>query len=108
MTVLYATAIILLDGHKVGSLASLASFVVMKRPVALVSKMPMDARAWSLKTRRCGVSCVLKVCVLENGYLKCTLWPLVYRLGVVWTNGGVSRMHWFAQIDVAILCFLSP
>ena len=93
MTVLYATAIILLDGHKVGSLASLASFVVMKRPVALVSKMPMDARAWSLKTRRCGATCVFKMCVADTGSLKCTLRPLVYSLGVLWEDGGVSRMR---------------
>ena len=105
---LSATAIIFLDGTSVGSPAILEYFFVMKRPVAPVSKITVATRAWYLKPRMCGVSCVLKVCVLENGYLKCTLWPLVYRLGVVWTNGGVSRMYWFAQIDVAILCFLSP
>ena len=45
MMVLSATAIILLDGPRVGSPASLASFVVMNRSVALLSKMPMAVRA---------------------------------------------------------------
>ena len=80
---LSATAIIFLDGTSVGSPAILEYFFVMKRPVAPVSKITVATRAWSLKPRMCGVSCVLKVCVVETVSLKCTLHTLMYRLGVV-------------------------
>ena len=103
---LSATAIVLLYGPRVGSPASLAYFVGMNRPVATVSKMPMDARTCSLKPSRCGMSCVFKVCVVETVSLNCTMWPLVYSLGVVWTEGWGSHILWLAWVDVAILFVL--
>ena len=93
----------------VGSPASLESFVVMKRPVAPMSKMPMATRVWSLKPMMCGLSCVLKVCVLEMMSLKCMSCPLLWWLvgGVICTGAVVSRMRWLAWIDVAILGVLA-
>ena len=44
MMVLSATVIVLLDSPRVIILASMESFVVMKRPVAPVSNIPMAAR----------------------------------------------------------------
>ena len=93
MTVFSATEIVFLDGPRVGSPASLEYFFVIKRPVSPVSKITMDVRSCSLKTRRCGATCVFKMCVADTGSLKCTLRPLVYSLGVLWEDGGVSRMR---------------
>ena len=109
MTLLSATAIFLLDGPRFGSPDSLAYFVVMKRPVDPVSKMPMSARAWYLNPMMCVVSCVSKVCAVEMGSLKCTLPPFIWWLvgGMVWTGEVVSRMRWLAWTDVAILCVLA-
>ena len=56
---LSTTAIVLLDGPRVVIPASLSYFFVMKKPVAPVSNMPMDDRAWYLIPSRCGLSCVL-------------------------------------------------
>ena len=59
MRVFSATAIFLLEVPRVGSPASLASFVSIQRHVACVSKIPMSAKCWSLMPSRCGVSFVL-------------------------------------------------
>ena len=100
--------VILLDGPRVGSLDSMAYFIVMNRPVASVSKIPMDARAWSLKPSRYGVYFVLKVCGVETGSLNCTLWHLMYSLGLVWTGGGGGSFIWWLDcINVVILCIIS-
>ena len=56
---LSATAIVLLDGPRVVSPAIFSSLVVMKSPVATVSKMPIDFRSSSMIHSRCGVYCVL-------------------------------------------------
>ena len=58
MTVLSATAIVLLYGPRVGSPVSLASFVVMNRHVSPVSNITMATRAWYLMPGNCGFSCV--------------------------------------------------
>ena len=71
------------------------------------SKLQHSARAWYIKPSRFGVSFVLKVFAVETGYLNHTLWIFVYRLGVVWTGGGVSRILWLYFIYVAMLCVLS-
>ena len=84
MKLLSSTAIFFLDVPIVGSPASLESFVVMKRPVAPMSKIPMATRVWSLKPMMCGLSCVLKVCVVEMMSLKCMSCPLLW-----WLVGGV-------------------
>ena len=109
MKLLSETGIVLLDGPKVSIPAILDYFVVMKRPVTPVSKIPMDAGSWSLKPMMCGVSCVLKVILVDMGCLKCTLWTLVWWLvgGVVWTGEVVSCMRCLAWIDVVILCVLA-
>ena len=88
MTMLSATSIVLLDGPRVRSPASMAYLVLMNRPVARVYKITIDERAWYRNTSRCGVSCVLKVCAGDTRSLNCTLHPLVYRMGVVWNVGG--------------------
>ena len=56
---LSANAIVLLYGTRVGIPVSLASFVVMNRPVDPVSNIPMSTRSWYLMPRSCGVSYVL-------------------------------------------------
>ena len=56
---LSATVIVFLDEPRVRSPASLESLVVMKRPVAPVSKMPVDVSASSMIPSWCGASCVL-------------------------------------------------
>ena len=52
------TEIVLLDGPRVVSLASLVSLVVMQRSVSPVFRMSMAARASSLMPSRCMVSCM--------------------------------------------------
>ena len=74
----------MIDGPRVGSPDSLAYFVVMKRPIAPVSKIPMATRAWYLKPMMCWMSCLFKLCVVDIGSLKCTLCPLVW-----WMFSGV-------------------
>ena len=95
MTFLSATAIVLINGPIVGSPSCFASFLVVKIPVDTVSKMPMAARDWSCRPMMSGVSCVLKVCILEMGSLKyklCTwVWWLV--VGLVWTGEAVSHIR---------------
>ena len=57
--VLYATAIVLLDETRVGSPASLASIVVINRPVAPMYRIPMAVRAVVLFPSWCVMSVVL-------------------------------------------------
>ena len=57
--VLYATEIVLLEETRVGRPASLASLVVMNRPVAPVYRMPMAVRAVVLFPSWCVMSVVL-------------------------------------------------
>ena len=56
---LYATVILLLDETRFVRPASLASLVVMNRPVAPVSRMPMAVRAVVLFPSWCVMSVVL-------------------------------------------------
>ena len=82
----------LINGPRVDSPSCFSSFVVIKIPVATVSKMPMAARAWSCRPMMSGVSCALNVCILEMfslNYKLCTwVWWMV--VGVVWTGEVVS------------------
>ena len=46
-----------------------------------------------------GCRVCVKVCVVETGSLNWTMWPLVYRMGVVCTGGG-GFMHSVVGLDL--------
>ena len=109
MTLLSETAIFFLDGPRVSSPDFFASFVVMEIPVALVCNIPMAERYWSHMPMMCGMYCVLKVFIVEMGYLKCTMCPLVWWMvgGGVWTGEVVPHLRWLVWINVAIMLVLA-
>ena len=91
MMALLATAIVFLNGPRIGSPYCFASFVVIKSPVGPAYNIPMSERAWYRKPMMCGVTCVFKVCIVDMGSLKCEMCPLEWLVvGVVWTGELVS------------------
>ena len=97
MTLLSATEIVFIGGPRVGSPDCSASFVVMKSPVATVSKMPMDVRDWYYKPMIYGVSCVEGV-YCRDGFLE--VYAVYIGMAGCWCG-----LDWWGGFTRTMICF---
>ena len=69
MMLLLETVIVLIDHPRIGSKDCFTYCVAMKIPVAYISKITIEARAWSCKPILCGIYCLLNVYIVAMGSL---------------------------------------